>query len=145
MRVLGGRRRLGSALYSVKQKLFAAKPLCGQRRVLVVVNGGESVDRVRKPAQTLEGAGVEIFVVGVGGVGSRTASQIVTDRAHLFMVGFARLNTIIKTLKDRICYSPGRSCEQRTFYLVETIILQSLHANLSAINHKKRELVLIQF
>ena len=129
--MLGGRRRLGSALYSVKQKLFAAKPLCGQRRVLVVVNGGESVDRVRKPAQTLEGAGVEIFVVGVGGVGSRTASQIVTDRAHLFMVGFARLNTITKTLKDRICYSPGRSCEQRTFYLVETIILQSLHANLT--------------
>lgn len=116
--MLSGRRRLGSALYYVKQNLFAAKPHCGQRRVLIIVNGGESVDRVRKPAQTLEGAGVEIFVIGVGGVGSKTASQLVTDRAHLFVVRFARLNSIIKTLKDRICYSPGRSCEQRTFYLV---------------------------
>ena len=108
IRAHGGRGRLGSALYYAKQTLFGKKPRCGRRRVLIVVSGGASMDQVRRPAIALQGAGVEIFMVGVGRVDTRILLKVATDSAHVFLVGFTRVNTIIRTLKDRICYSPGR-------------------------------------
>ena len=103
----GGRRRLGAALYYAKQTLFVKKPRCGRRRVLIVVSGGASMDQVQRPAIALQGAGVEIFMVGVGRVDTRILLQVATDSAHVFLVGFTRLNTIITTLRNRICFSPG--------------------------------------
>ena len=107
IRRLNGRRRLGSALNYAKQYLFSGKPQCGRRRVLIVLTFGTSFDQVRRPAVALQAAGVEIFMVGVGRVNSRTLLQVATDRQHIFMVGFARLYTIVTTLRDKICYSPG--------------------------------------
>jgi len=105
---LRGRRRLGRALYYARRYLFRAKPQCGRRRILIVLTAGGSIDGVRRPAAALQGAGVEIFMVGVGGVSSRSLLQVTTDRKHIFAVGFTQLLTIIRTLKDRICYSPGK-------------------------------------
>ena len=75
--------------------------------ILICVTAGASTDQVRRPAVALEAAGVEIFMVGVGRVNRGTLMQVATDSRHVFMVGFTRLNAIIRTLKDRICYSPG--------------------------------------
>ena len=71
------------------------------------MTAGASIDQVRKAAVALQGAGVELFMVGVGRVNRGTLTQVATDSRHVFMVGFTRLNAIIRTLKDRICYSPG--------------------------------------
>ena len=107
IRKLSGRRRLGSALYDTKKYLFNDNPQCGRRRVLVVVTAGPSMDAVRRPALTLQGAGVEIFMIGVGRVSDPSLLKIVTDSRHLFLVGFKTLNTILGTLRDRVCFSPG--------------------------------------
>ena len=107
IRALSGGRRFGAALYYAKQYLFSGIPQCGRRRILICVTAGASTDQVRRPAVALEGAGVEIFMVGVGRVNRGTLMQVATDSRHVFMVGFTRLNAIIRTLKDRICYSPG--------------------------------------
>ena len=55
----------------------------------------------------LQGAGVEIFMVGIGRISSRSLVRVTTDRRHVFVVGFTQLYTIVRTLKDRICFSPG--------------------------------------
>ena len=115
IRALRGGRRLGDALNSAKQFLFSKFPQCGRRRVLICLTAGASIDQVRKAAVALQGAGVELFMVGVGRVDRETLLQVATDSAHVFMVGYTRLHTIIKTLKDRICYSPGR-------FLLESLV-----------------------
>ena len=56
----------------------------------------------------LQRAGVECFVVGLGRVIGRSLQRLTTDRHHVFVVGFTQLYTIVRTLKDRICYSPGK-------------------------------------
>ena len=73
--------------------------------MIVVTTGGRSLDRVRKPAEALKGAGVEIFMVGRIG---RSLLRVTTDRKHVFVVRSTRLLSIVRTLKDRICYSPGK-------------------------------------
>lgn len=108
IRVLRGRRRLGRALSYTRRYLFRGKPQCGKRRVLIVLTTGRSVDRVKKPAEALKGAGVEIFAIGIGRVGRRGLLRVTTDRKHVFVVGVRRLLSIVRTLKDRICYSPGK-------------------------------------
>ena len=108
IRGMRGGRRLGRALYYVRRYLFTGKPRCGRRRVLIVLTAGRSIDRVRRPAVALQGAGVEIFMIGVGRVGSRSLVRVTTDRRHVFVLGFAQLYTIVKTVKDRICFSPGK-------------------------------------
>lgn len=108
IRSLRGRRRLGRALYYTKRYLFRGKPQCGRRRILIVLTAGQSIDRVRRPAVALQGAGVECFVVGLGRVSGRSLQRLTTDRHHVFVVGFTQLYTIVRTLKDRICYSPGK-------------------------------------
>ena len=107
MRTLSGRRRLGSALYYAKRYLFAGKPQCGRRRILIVLTLGSSIDQVQRPALSLQGAGVEIFMIGVGNVRSGILSKVAVDTQHIFMVGFTQLYTIAKTLRDRICRYPG--------------------------------------
>ena len=74
----------------------------------MVLMAGSSVDQVRRPAFALKAAGVEIFAINVGSVSGSTLLQVATDKRHVFAVGFRRLNTIAKSLKDRICYSPGK-------------------------------------
>ena len=69
---------------------------------------GSPIDQVRRPAFALKAAGVEIFAVNVGSVSGSTLLQVATDRRHVFAVGFTKLYTIAKTLKGKICYSPGK-------------------------------------
>lgn len=107
IRILSGQRRLGSALYYAKQYLFVGNPQCGRRRILIILTAGRSVDGVLRPAQSLQGAGVEIFMVDAGTVGSHTLFRVATDRHHVFRVAFAKLFTILRPLKEKICYSPG--------------------------------------
>lgn len=109
IRALRGVRRLGRALYFARRYLFTGKPQCGRRRILIVLTAGRSIDRVRRPAVALLGAGVEIFIVGVGRVGRRSLLRVTTDRRHVFVVRFTQLYSIVRTLKKRICYSPGKS------------------------------------
>ncbi|XP_044174222.1 uncharacterized protein LOC122957851 [Acropora millepora] len=108
IRKLGGRSRLGNALTYAKTYLFRGKPQCGRRRILMVLMAGSSVDQVRRPSFTLKAAGVEIFAVNVGSVSGSSLLLVATDKRHVFAVGFRKLYTIAKTLKDRICYSPGK-------------------------------------
>lgn len=107
MRTLSGRRRLGNALYYAKRYLFAGRPQCGRRRILIVLTIGSSTDQVQRSALSLQGAGVEIFMIGVGSVRSGILSKVAADTQHIFMVGFTQLYTIVKSLRDRICRYPG--------------------------------------
>ena len=108
IRILRGGRRLGRALSYARLYLFRGKPQCGRRRVLIVLAAGRSLDRVRRPADALKGVGVEIFAIGLGSVSRRSLLKVTTDTKHVFAVGSTRLLSIVRTLKDRICYSPGK-------------------------------------
>ena len=108
IRILRGGRRLGKALSYARLYLFRGKPQCGRRRVLIVLAAGRALDRVRRPANALKGVGVEIFVIGLGSVSRRSLLRLTTDTKHVFAVGRTRLLSIVRTLKDRICYSPGK-------------------------------------
>ena len=107
IRILNGGRWLGRSLNYAKQYLFNGSPRCGRRRILICLTAGASIDQARGPATALRGAGVEVFVIAVGAVDSRTLLQVATDRQHVFRVGFTKLYTILRTLKEKICYSPG--------------------------------------
>ena len=106
--VVGRGRYLGRALAYTRRYLFGGKPRCGRRRVLIVVTTGQWVDRVKRPAEALKGAGVEIFTIGIGSIRRTSLLRVTTDTKHVFMVGYTQLLSIVKTLKDRICFSPGK-------------------------------------
>ena len=108
IRILRGGRRIGRALSYARLYLFRGKPQCGRRRVLIVLAAGRALDRVRRPANALKGVGVEIFAIGLGSVSRRSLLKVTTDTKHVFAVGSTRLLSIVRTLKDRICYSPGK-------------------------------------
>ena len=108
IRVLGRGRRLGKALSYTRRYLFRGKPVCGRRRILIVVTTGRWVGRVKRPAEALKGAGVEIFTIGIGSISRRSLLRVTTDRKHVFVVGYTQLLSIVRTLKDKICYSPGK-------------------------------------
>ena len=108
IRQLGRGRRLGKALTYARTYLFKGKPQCGRRRILIVLTAGGSTDEMRQAREGLQKAAVEIFVIGVGGVSRQTLMQVATDRQHMFKIKFAQLHTIVNTLKDIICYSPGK-------------------------------------
>ena len=108
IRVLGRGRRLGRALSYTRRYLFRGKPQCGRRRVLIVVTTGRWVGRVKRPAEALKGAGVEIFTIGIGSISRRSLLRVTTDRKHVLVVGYTQLLSIVRTLKDKICYSPGK-------------------------------------
>lgn len=103
----GRRRRTAQALLYVKRYLFRGKPRCGRRRVLIVVTTGTPRDNVIRPARILHGLGVEVYAVGVGRVSVNYLRKIATDRFHVFAVSARRLITIVRTVKDRMCHSPG--------------------------------------
>ena len=107
----GGTRRTARALMFVKRFLFRGKPTCGRRRVLVLVTTGVSRDDVVRPARILHAAGVEVYTVGVGRVSVRYLRKIATDRFHVFSANVGSLLTIVRTLKDKMCHSPGRSAQ----------------------------------
>ena len=104
-----GVRRIGRALYVAGRKLYRGKPVCGTRRVLIVITTGVSVDSVRRPVKRLQASGVELYVVGVGRVSRRYLLQIGTDTKHVLLAGFRSLLTITRTIKEKICNSPGMS------------------------------------
>ena len=108
IRALGGRARLGRALTYTRLNLFRGKPRCGRRRVLIVLTSGQWIDRVKRPAEALKGAGVEIFTIGIGSIRRTSLLRVTTDTKHVFVVGYTQLLSIVRTLKDRICYSPGK-------------------------------------
>ena len=95
----------------VKRYLFQGKPTCGRRRVLVLVTAGVSRDDVVRPARILHAAGVEVYTVGVGRVSVRYLRKIATDRFHVFSANVGSLLTIVRTLKDKMCHSPGTSTQ----------------------------------
>ena len=74
----------------------------------MVLTAGGSVDQERGSSLSLLASGVEIFMIGVGRVSRQTLLQVTTDRRHVFVIGFTQLYTIAKTLKDNICYNPGK-------------------------------------
>ena len=63
---------------------------------------------MKRPAEALKGAGVEIFMIGIGSIGRTSLLRVTTDTKHVFVVGYTQLLSIVRTLKDRICYSPGK-------------------------------------
>ena len=75
----------------------------------MLVTTGVSRDDVVRPARILHAAGVEVYTVGVGRVSVRYLRKIATDRFHVFSANVGSLLTIVRTLKDKMCHSPGKS------------------------------------
>ena len=100
---------MAQALIYAKKYLFRGKPTCGRRRVLILVTTGVSRDNVVRPARILHAAGIEVYTVGVGRVSVKYLRKIATDRNNVFSVKVGKLLTIVRTLKDKMCYSPGKS------------------------------------
>ena len=75
--------------------------------MLILITTGTSRDNVIRPARILHGLGVEVYTVGVGRVSVSYLRKIATDRYHVFAVSARRLITIVRTVKDRMCHSPG--------------------------------------
>lgn len=103
----GRRRRTAQALLYTKKFLFYDKPKCGRRRVLILVTTGTSRDNVIRPARILHAVGVEVFTLGVGRVSFNFLKKIATDRYHVLTTDVRRLVTLVRIIKDRMCYSPG--------------------------------------
>ena len=70
---------------------------------------GVSRDNVVRPARILHAAGVEVYTVGVGQVSVKYLRKIATDRFHVYSTSVSSLLTIVRTLKDKMCHSPGKS------------------------------------
>ena len=68
---------------------------------------GTSRDNVIRPARILHAVGVEVYTVGVGRVSVRYLRKIATDRYHVYSVTVRSLMTIVRTVKDKMCHSPG--------------------------------------
>lgn len=108
LRLLGERKRnTGQALLYAKKSLFNSKPRCGRRRVLILITTGTSRDDAVRPARVLHAMGVEVYSIGVGSVSSKYLRTLSTNRYHVFVVSARRLVTIVRTVKDKMCYSPG--------------------------------------
>ena len=103
VRFVGGQRNTGRALLYAKNFLFSGKPRCGRRRVAVLLTTGRSRDQVRRAAISLQAAGTEIYVVGIGAVSRTNLMRIATDRSHVLVVNAPALLATAGTLKDRIC------------------------------------------
>lgn len=100
-----GRSYTGRALRFVRRYLYGGRPSSSRARVLVVVTGSRSSDRVRRPAEMLKLAGVEIFAVGMGGRSSRASlSAIANDRYHVF----TGLRLVLKLEMTSLTNSHGR-------------------------------------
>lgn len=109
IKYLRGGRNIGQALRYVGRYLYKGKSRCGRRRVLILITSGTSQDRVGRPAKVLHAEGVELYTVAVGKVSLRNLLRIATDTKHVLVTGYRGLMTIVRTLKDRICHSPGNS------------------------------------
>lgn len=101
-----GRRYLGRALNYVKKYIFTGKPKCGQKRVLVVLTSGVSLDSVVRPSKALVGIGVEIFGVATSTSIVKQIKQITTTSLHLYVVPYKKLATIANSLTLKICNTP---------------------------------------
>ena len=108
LRLLGEtKRNTGQALLYAKKSFFNGKPRCGRRRVLILITTGTSRDDVVRPARVLHAMGVEVYSIGVGSVSFKYLRTVSTNRYHVFVVSARRLVTIVRTVKDKMCYSPG--------------------------------------
>lgn len=92
-------RFAGRYLYPGTRRTFA------RSKVLVVFTGYRSYDSVRRPAQMLRRAGVEIFAVGMAGRRSvRYLSSMGHDRYHVYNAGSrAALRPVVERLVAKIC------------------------------------------
>lgn len=106
IRIIKGRRYIGRALKYVKKYLFAGRPQCGRKRVLIVINGGASVDGVLRPAKTLKEVGVEVFVMLTSKQGVKQMHQIVTSRYHVIHTTYRSIIRITDRLTKKLCHSP---------------------------------------
>jgi len=105
-----GRSYTGRALRFAGRYLFTGRRSSTRARVLVVVMGSRSSDRIRRPAEMLRQAGIEIFAVGMGGgVRMTSLSAIATDRFHVFSGVRLGLRNLLSKLVAKICAATPRT------------------------------------
>lgn len=120
-----GRRYLGRGLNYVKRYIFTGKPKCGQKRVLIVLTSGVSLDSVVRPSKALAQIGVEIFGVVTSRTAIRQIRQVTTTGQHLTVVSYRKLVTIADTLTLKICNTPRGTCVLIAF--IDSHCLHSYH------------------
>ena len=117
IRVMRGRRRnIGRALRYAGTRLFRGKARCGRRRVLILITSGKSRDRMSRPARAIHSGGVELYAVAVGRVKLRSLLKVTTDARHVLIAGYSGLLAKARSLKERICYSPGEHVKSKIFF-----------------------------
>ena len=105
-----GRSYTGRALRFAGRYLFTGRRSSTRARVLVVVMGSRSSDRIRRPAEMLRQVGIEIFAVGMGGgVRMTSLSAIATDRFHVFSGVRLGLRNLLSKLVAKICAATPRT------------------------------------
>ena len=112
-----GRSYTGRALRFAKRYLYTRSRSSTRARVLVVVTGSRSADGVRRPADVLRQAGVEIFAVGMGGRNSKASlSTIANDRFHVFTGLRQGLRNLLPKLVAKICAATPTTTPTRSKY-----------------------------
>lgn len=106
IRYIGGRSYTGRALYYVKKRLFYGRPHCGRKRVLIVISGAISRDRIMRPSKGLTTIGVETFVIVTNVKAFGKLQVIATTRTHVFVTTYTAMRMIVKKLTIKICNSP---------------------------------------
>lgn len=105
-----GRSYTGRALRFAGRYLYTGRRSSTRARVLVVVTGSRSSDRVRRPAEMLRQAGIEVFAVGMGGgISMTTLSAIASDRYHVFTGLRLGLRNLLSKLVAKICAATPRT------------------------------------
>lgn len=94
--------------------------------MLILVTTGVSRDNVVRPARILHAAGVEVYTVGLRRVSVRYLRKIATDRFHVFSTNVRSLLTIVRTLKDKMCHSPGKLLANNFGHTMPTFSVQCL-------------------
>lgn len=112
----GGGTLTGAALKFAKENVFVkdkgSRLDLGIQQVAVVITDGESQDKVSPAATALRRAGVTVYAVGVKNANIKELKAIASHppKSHMFNVdSFAKLGSLEKTLRKRLCYNILRS------------------------------------
>jgi collagen type VI alpha len=99
----------GRALNFIRTRVFrlnGRRRTGGRRKVLVVLTDGRSQDDVKKPANKLKKAGVDIISVGIGKNYLQSELQtMATNKQRVFTSAFRSLQRIAVTVKRKACKS----------------------------------------
>ena len=126
----GGYRNIGTALELARNKLYNESDRHGRPKMLIVVARGRSQDQIREPAQRLRDSGVTIFGVGTGrhdDEDTRQLREIATnpDSNHVYKVDLDNLDTVVTSIKYRVCRGKFRSVLLCLFF----VAVYRLHAS----------------